>query len=470
MIAEVTNDLRSIFAEQRRRYRDEPNPPLRERLARLEALERSVRRHRQALYVAMRQDFRKAPEEVELTEIRPTLDELVFARKNLARWMRPKSVTTPIVLLGARSEVRYEPKGVALIIAPWNYPIVLTLAPLVAALAAGNRAVVRVSEKVPHTRAVLASIVTESFSPGDVAFVGGDVDVAEALLELPFDHFFFTGSTRVGKRVMHAAAEHLASVTLELGGKSPAVVHDDADLKRAAGRIAWGKFVNAGQTCIAPDYVLAHESIARPLIDEIKLRIERMYGAGEEARATSHDFARIVDEAAFDRLDDVLEESIRRGARIEIGGSRERVTRYIAPTVVSDVDYEAPLMREEIFGPILPVLTYRSLDAALDYVKSHDKPLALYVFSRSKNVVERVVRGAPAGGGAVNDTLLHFVNPHLPFGGAGPSGLGNYHGHYGFRAFSHERANLTGTILTPLLFPPYSKLTRGALRLIDRFL
>ncbi|HMD01553.1 MAG TPA: aldehyde dehydrogenase family protein, partial [Candidatus Baltobacteraceae bacterium] len=234
MIAQMTTDVRALFDEQRRRYDADPNPARRERLAWLDALGRAIRNHREALYVALAEDFGKARDEVELTEINLTLSELKYARKNLADWMRPEAVKTPLKLLGARSRIVREPKGVVLILSPWNYPIYLTLSPLIAALAAGNRAIVRVSEKVPHSRAVLASIAAEAFAPGDVAFVGGEIDVAEALLELPFDHIFFTGSTRVGKRVMRAAAEHLASVTLELGGKSPAIVTRDADVKSAA--------------------------------------------------------------------------------------------------------------------------------------------------------------------------------------------------------------------------------------------
>ena len=303
--------------------------------------------------------------------------------------MQPRRVTTPLPLLGARSEIRYEPKGVVLILSPWNYPIFLAFPPLIAAIAAGNRAIVRFSEKVPHTGAVMQSIVAEAFSPGDVLMVGGPVATAEELLKLPFDHIFFTGSTRVGKTVMRAAAEHLSGVTLELGGKSPAIVTADADVKSAASRIAWGKFINAGQTCVAPDYVLVDRSVAPALVEELKLRVARMYGSSEDERKASRDYARIVDDAAFERLTGVLDESVRAGATVALGGERDAATRYVAPTILENVTLDSPIMREEIFGPILPIVTYAALDDALEEVRSHDKPLALYVFSRSRKQIEK---------------------------------------------------------------------------------
>ncbi len=469
MIAEAPHEIRAIFAEQRRRYRSNPNPSRRERLAHLDALQKAIVRHREALYVAMARDFGKARDEVELSEIFVTLSELKFARKNLARWMRPKTTATPLPLFGAKSHVRYEPKGVVLIMSTWNFPIYLTLPPLIAAVAAGNRAIVRFSEKSPHTGAVMQSIIAEAFSPGDVMMVGGGIDVAEELLKLPFDHFFFTGSAKIGKRVMRAAAEHLAGVTLELGGKSPAIVTADADLKSAANRIAWGKFINAGQTCVAPDYVLVERSAAPALVEQLKLRIARMYGPTEENRKASRDYARIVDDAAFERLSAVLDESLRAGATVTLGGGREAATRFIAPTILENVTVDSPVMREEIFGPILPIVTFESLDDALQDVRAHDKPLALYIFSRSRKTIDKILARSSAGGTGIGDTVTHLVNANLPFGGAGASGLGNYHGYAGFRTFSHERAVMTRTLLMPLLYPPYTKQTRRVLALLDRF-
>jgi aldehyde dehydrogenase (NAD+) len=469
MIAEAPHEIRAIFAEQRRRYRSNPNPSRRERAAQLDGLHKAIVRHREALYVAMGRDFGKAPAEVELSEINLTLGELKFARKHLGRWMRPKSVATPLPLFGAKSQVRYEPKGVVLILAPWNYPVYLTMGPLIGAIAAGNRAIVRFSEKAPHAGAVLQSIVAEAFSPGDVIMVGGEVNLAEELLKLPFDHIFFTGSTKIGKHVMRAAAEHLSGVTLELGGKSPAIVTADADVASAGQRIAWGKFINAGQTCVAPDYVLVERSVAPALVEALKASTARMYGKTEEDRKATRDYARIIDDAAFNRLSAVLDESVRAGATVTLGGGRDAASRFIAPTILENVTLDSPIMREEIFGPILPIVTFGSLDDALEDVRAHDKPLALYIFSRSRKTVETILRRTTAGGTGINDVAIHLGNVNLPFGGIGPSGLGNYHGHDGFRTFSHERAVMTRTLLTPMLYPPYTKQTKRTLALLDRF-
>ncbi|GAC1545949.1 MAG: aldehyde dehydrogenase family protein [Vulcanimicrobiaceae bacterium] len=463
-------DFRHVFEEQRRRYRAAPNPTLQERKHKLERLERAIRNKREALKVALRADFRKSFDESELSEIVVTLAEVKQARQNVERWMKPTTVATPLSLFGSKSEVRYEPKGVVLILAPWNYPVFLTIPPLVAAIAAGNRVIVRPSEKAPATREVIAAIVAEAFVPHDVACIGGDVGTAEELLKLPFDHIFFTGSTRVGKLVMRAAAEHLASVTLELGGKSPAIVAADADVSVAAKQIAWGKFLNAGQTCVAPDYVLVHESVERAFLDTTARRIEQMYGATDAERVATKDFSRMIDDGHFARIDALLRASVAAGAKVEIGGQTDAAQRYIAPTVLSNVAFEAPIMREEIFGPVLPVISYSSLDEALARINARPKPLALYAFTKLPAVVERILRGTSAGGTLVNDTLLHLINPHLPFGGVGESGVGNYHGQFGFKAFSHERAVMRQAkfALTPLLAPPFNLKTRAMMALMEK--
>jgi aldehyde dehydrogenase (NAD+) len=462
--------LRRVFEAQRGRYLAEPNPPARERRAKLDALERAIRAHRREIASAIGADFRKPAAEVEATEIVPTLAALKHARAHLAGWMRPRPVATPLTLFGARSEVRYEPKGVALILSPWNYPFLLALTPLIGALAAGNRAILRPSEKSPHTTETIGTIVAEAFEPEDVAFVGGGVEVAEALLAWPFDHFFFTGSTRVGKIVMHAAAEQLAGVTLELGGKSPAFVTDDADIRTAAARIAWGKFMNAGQTCVAPDYVLVDERRARGFVECLVVAVEKMYGRGEDARARNPDFPRLINDEAFDRLSATLDATVASGATIEMGGGRNRADRYIAPTLLTGLSFGAPIMADEIFGPILPVITYRALDEAIAQVNARPKPLALYVFGRHERA-ERILRGVPAGGSAVNDVVVHLANPNLPFGGIGPSGVGNYQGWFGFRALSHERAVLRQARFSfaSFLYPPFGKKTAFALKAMERF-
>jgi aldehyde dehydrogenase (NAD+) len=317
----------------------------------------------------------------------------------------------------------------------------------------------------------MSRILADAFPEDEVAMVAGGIGTADALLELPFDHIFFTGSTAVGRKVMHAAAEHLASVTLELGGKSPAIVDRSADVALAAERIVWGKMVNAGQTCVAPDYVLVHQADAPAFLAAARDAVARFYGSGQAARA-SEDLARIVDRRAFQRLADALQQTIAQGARAETGGDTDADERYVAPTVLSNVPPDAAVMREEIFGPILPVLTVGSTEEALAFVNARPKPLALYLFSRDGATTERVLRGTTAGGTIVNHVICHLANPDLPFGGVGESGQGSYHGLAGFRAFSHERAVLHAGkwSLAPLYYPPYGPRMRRIANLMSRWM
>ncbi|HSE47741.1 MAG TPA: aldehyde dehydrogenase family protein [Terriglobales bacterium] len=446
-----------------------------DRIAKLKRLRAALVARRAELRGALQADLHRPPEESEILELQPLLLELDHAIRNLRGWMRPRRVATPLLLLGTRSEVRFEPRGVALILAPWNYPADLALTPLIAAVAAGNCVLLKPSEKAPRTSEVVAAIVRDAFPADEVTCVLGGPEVAQALTALPFDHIFFTGSTRLGKQVMRAAAENLASVTLELGGKSPALVDETADLTIAAERIAWGKFVNAGQTCIAPDYVLVHHSRERAFVAALRSATESMYGAGAEVRR-SPDYCRLIEPAAAARLiaalDAALAPSSGHPAHLELGGEFDRASCYLAPTIVSGVAPDSPLMRDEIFGPILPVVTYQTLDEALLLIRSRPAPLALYVFSRDREPLERVLRETSAGATVWNTTLLHFGNHNLPFGGVGASGMGNYHGWFGFRAFSHERAVLRQTRLSMLrrLFPPYTDTTRKLLALLDRLL
>ncbi|MDB4951047.1 MAG: aldehyde dehydrogenase family protein [Gemmatimonadetes bacterium] len=451
-----------VFALQRANRWNVAQTTAAQRIAKLKRLKAAIVARRGELAEAMRADFGKHPAEVEVTEIHPALDEVNHAIRHLKRWMKPLRAPTPVLLTGTFSELRSEPKGVVLILAPWNYPFGLMAAPLVAAVAAGNCAVLRPSEKVPHTSAVVARLVADVFDPAEVAVVGGGIPVADALLELPFDHVFFTGSTAVGRKVMAAAARHLASVTLELGGKSPVIVDEEADVAAAARRVAWGKFVNAGQTCIAPDYVLVHHSRERAFLDALKATIAAFYGATEEERRRTPDFCRIVDAGAHRRLSALLEASLAAGAVVETGGASDAAERYISPTVLSGVAEDSPAMRDEIFGPILPVLAYRRLDDVIETVRRGGKPLAMYLFCGRAENRERVLRGTTAGATVVDNVLLHYANPHLPFGGVGESGLGSYHGEFGFRAFSHQRAVMRqrGRPLVEMFYPPYARRMR----------
>jgi aldehyde dehydrogenase (NAD+) len=318
---------------------------------------------------------------------------------------------------------------------------------------------------------VLRQIVAQAFEEREVAcLTEPGIALAQALLEMPFDHVFFTGSTRMGRRVMSAASEHLATVTLELGGKSPLIVDETSDVRLAAERAVWGKFVNAGQTCIAPDYVVVHEQVAGAFLAGARDAVVRFYGPTEDARQASPSFARIIDDQAFERLSTLLADSVAAGARVEIGGRVDVSERYIAPTILTGVTWDAPAMREEIFGPVLPVLTYRSLDDVIARISARSKPLALYVFSRNDAHVERVLAKTSSGATSINQVLLHFANPNLPFGGVGDSGQGSYHGHHGFRTFSHERAVMRQRRLAMMrvLYPPYGPMAGRIVKLLGR--
>jgi aldehyde dehydrogenase (NAD+) len=469
--ASVIDDARRIFALQQAHRRTVGASTAADRSAKLARLKAAIAAHREDLYAAMWGDFRKSRAEVEITEIAPTILDLDHTRSHLARWMRPKRAKAGLLLAGTTSEVRYRPRGVVLIMAPWNYPAGLVLTPLVAAVAAGNCAVVRPSEKVPRTAGVLARIIGDAFEEREVAcLVEPGIELAEALLGFEFDHVFFTGSTRVGRKVMAAAAGHLASVTLELGGKSPLVVDATADVAAAAERAAWGKFVNAGQTCIAPDYALVDERVLPEFVEHVRRAVVRFYGATEDDRKKSPDFPRLIDDAAFWRVAGLLDDAVAGGAQAAMGGRVDPADRYIAPTILTGVEPSSRIMTEEIFGPLLPVVAFRTLDEAIDRINAGPTPLALYVFSRSDDHVARVLGSTASGGATVNDVLVHFGNPELPFGGLRESGIGSYHGWYGFRTFSHEQAVLRrGRLaLTKMLYPPYGRRVSALLRVFRR--
>jgi aldehyde dehydrogenase (NAD+) len=462
--------IQAVFSRQQANRAAVKRTTAAQRIAKLERLRDAILARRPAIRDAMFKDFRKSPAEVDITEIFPVLVEIKDAIKHLPRWMRPARVATPMSLLGTQSSVLHEPKGVVLIIGPWNYPFQLVIAPLIAAVAAGNCVIVKPSELTAETSKLVAALLGEVFAEDEVAVVEGDATETQKLLALPFDHFFFTGSTRVGRIVAEAAARHLASTTLELGGKSPAIVDDSADLAVTAKRLAWGKFVNGGQTCIAPDYVLVSEANQRPLVDALRAAIAELYGASEDDRKRSADFCRIINARNFDRLNKLLGDTVGAGARIEIGGVSDAQERYLAPTVLTGVTPGSAVMSEEIFGPILPILTYKAIDEVAAFIAARDKPLALYVFGRDGDRIDAIIANTTAGGTCVNNTLIHFANQNLPFGGVGASGMGNYHGFHGFKAFSHERAVLRqGNIdVSKQVYPPYTSKVQTMLKWMTR--
>ncbi|MEM1178044.1 MAG: aldehyde dehydrogenase family protein [Acidobacteriota bacterium] len=468
--AAPVSTLDEIFERQRQARWQIPDLAARRRT--LKRLVRWVEKNSKAIRQAGAADFNKPALEVDLTEIVPVLSEARFALKHLKGWMKPQKVKTVLALASTRAKLLYEPRGVVLIISPWNYPFNLTAGPLVSALAAGNRVILKPSESTPNTSAVLARMVQELFEPDEVALFEGEADVAQALLAKPFDHIFFTGSPAIGRHVMTAAAQHLTSVTLELGGKSPIIVDESAHLPDAVAKTLVGKWINAGQTCIAPDYALVERSTLPAFVGQMKKDLERAYGKTPEKRKRSKDLARIVNRRHFDRLSRLLDLSVEAGATVAFGGGRDPETCYFEPTVLVDVAADSPIMQEEIFGPILPVRAYDDLDSAIAEVRSRPKPLALYVMSRRARTIDHLLASTSAGGSCVNEVAVHFLHPRLPFGGVNHSGHGSAHGEYGFRAFSHERAVLSHHRFSPfkVLAPPYSWSARRLTQLTKRLL
>lgn len=429
-------EIERVFQLQRAHQYAIAKTTAKERKEKLKRLRAAIMTRRGDIRTALHADFRKHPSEVDLTEIFPVTSEIKHAVRHLSKWMRPHRVKTPLPLAGSRSYVRYEPKGVVLVIAPWNFPINLTFGPLVAAIAAGNCVIVKPSEHTPHASAVTKSIIEEVFDESEIAVIEGGINTSTALLAQPFNHIFFTGAPAIGKVIMEAAAKHLASVTLELGGKSPTIIDETAQLDAAAHRVAWGKFTNNGQICLAPDYVFVHESKKDEFLAKLQKNIEKFYGI--DARQ-SESYARIVNDRHYRRLHGYIEDAKEKGATIAYGGRTEGSEDYIEPTVLTDVDPSSRVMTEEIFGPVLPVHTFESLDEPISMINSKEKPLALYIYSRSRANTERIIRNTRAGGTCINHNAVHFFNNHLPFGGSNHSGIGKGHGFFGFEAFSNAR-------------------------------
>ena len=464
----------SQLAVQRSGLQELCNTSAKKRISKLKRLETYILDHRSELKKALHDDFKKPGTEVDLSEVYATLMELRHTIRHLKKWMAPQKVHAPLAIAATKSHIRYEHKGLVLIISPWNFPFVLTIAPLISALAAGNSIVLKPSELTPNTSDFLQTLVDTLFTDTEVSLFQGDKQVAQYLLQKRFDHIFFTGSPRVGKIVMKAAAEHLTSVTLELGGKSPAIVDTTAGdhLEDAVDKIIWGKFVNAGQTCIAPDYVLVHEHLEDRFLAAIKKKLEQTYQTEIVKKERSNSYTSIVNAHHFNRLKRVMDDSIAVGARIVAGGHCDEEQLFIAPTVLADIEEHSPLMQEEIFGPLLPVLTYSSNEQAVELINRQPNPLALYVFSSDSASTEYFLSHTSAGGSCVNETLLQFMHTRLPFGGAGHSGIGKSHGVYGFRAFSNERPVLkspTRFSPTKVFYPPYTPKIKKMIDWLVRF-
>lgn len=450
------NTYYDLFSQQKANQFNIGNTNYKQRLKKLDALKKALEiTYKEDIRKAMYDDFKKPFLETDLTEIYPVLSEIKFAKSNLKSWMKDQEVDTPLALLGASSYIKYEPKGVCLIISPWNFPFNLTFGPLVSAIAAGNTVIIKPSEMTPNASALMSKIVKDLFDESEVALVEGEADVSEELLKLPFNHIFFTGSPQVGKIVMKAAAEHLSSITLELGGKSPTIIDDSANLEKAVEKIIFGKFTNAGQTCIAPDYVLLQSNLKAKFTEIFKTKIAAFYS---ENVKHSDSYSRIVNPKHFKRLTDYIEEAKSNASTIASGGNYNANDNFIEPTLVFDVPEDAKLLKDEIFGPILPVKTFETLQESVDYINSKEKPLALYIYSKSKKNIDFIMSNTRAGSGCINHNLLQFLNHNLPFGGSNNSGIGKSHGFFGFEAFSNKRSMMKQHTMgaTDLLRPPYT--------------
>jgi aldehyde dehydrogenase (NAD+) len=453
----MPTNFASVFTAQQGRKLLLSASTAKERIAKLRRLRSAIECHEQQLYQALKKDLRKNEFEAAVSEVIFIYGEINHAIRHLTGWMKPQRAGKTITNIFAKNRIYYQPKGVCLIISPWNYPFQLLMSPLVSAIAAGNCAVLKPSELSPATSAAVARLIGECFDQEEVCCFEGGAEVASELLQLPFDHIFFTGSTAIGKIVMEAAAKTLASVTLELGGKSPVVIHDSADLKKTAEKIAWGKLINAGQTCIAPDYVLIPEQLVDLFTKHYISAAEALFCSGSSSPNLDV-YAKIINERHFKRLCRLITDAADKGAEIAYGGHVQPETLTISPAVLLNPPLDSGLMQEEIFGPLLPVVPYNNLSEAIAFINSKSKPLALYIFSKDVHVAKKIIRETSSGGICVNDVLVHISNPKLPFGGVGTSGMGSCHGHHGFKAFSHERSVVfhSGPNLTQLIYPPYS--------------
>ena len=457
MLAQVP--VKDIIRKQREFFATGKTKDVEWRIEQLKRLKQATVAHQEAILNAVKADLGR-PDFEAYFEI-ASIADINYAIKHIKSWVKPKKVRAGIEQFPASAQIYPEPLGMVLIIAPWNYPFQLMISPLTGAIAAGNCAVLKPSELAAHTSSVITDIIQKTFDPAYIAVVEGGVETSQALLEEKFDHIFFTGGTAIGIIVMQAAAKHLTPVTLELGGKSPCIVDSDIDLKHTAKRITWGKYVNAGQTCIAPDYLLVDRRIKSDLLTEIKKCVEEFYGNDP---AQSPDYGRIISHRHFERLEPLLKDG-----EIVIGGQTKPEEKYIAPTVIDGVSWESPLMQEEIFGPILPVLEYEEIKDAIAQINAQPKPLALYIFSKDEQKQQQVLQETSSGGVCINDTVMHITVTDLPFGGVGDSGIGNYHGKASFDTFSHYKSVLKKGLWFDQnwRYPPYKE---GKLSLLKRII
>lgn len=451
-----------LVKKQRNYFRSGKTLDLSGRRDALDRLERAILKYEEELYEALFLDLGKSRAEAYMCEVGLTLSELRYVKKHLTKWSRDRLVHTPLAQFHAKSFTVQEPYGVVLVMSPWNYPVLLTLEPLIGALAAGNCCVVKPSAYSPETTRVMARLLGESFPEEYVAVREGGRQENQDLLNQKFDYIFFTGGVNVGKMVMEKASAHLTPVTLELGGKSPCIIDHTANLKLAARRLAFGKYLNCGQTCVAPDYVLVEKSVKEPFLKELKKEIIAMYG---EDPLKNPDYGKMINQKHFDRVRGLIDPE-----KLFLGGTYEEEKLKIAPTVLTEVEESDAVMQEEIFGPVLPVLTVDSVDEAYEFVRNRPEPLALYIFTRDKGTERRFLKEVPFGGGCVNDTIIHLATSHMGFGGVGNSGMGSYHGRKSFETFSHEKSIVKKYMWMdlPIRYQPYSRLKEKLVRMFVR--
>jgi aldehyde dehydrogenase (NAD+) len=460
----------TVFTEQKAKAISLRSSTCAQRLAALDRFEKVFRASFDKIYQAAAEDFSKPEAEVDTGEILTVLTELKHVRKHLKRWMKPTKVRATAAMMGTKSKIINEPKGVSLIISPWNYPFNLSFGPMIWSIAAGNTVVLKPSEMTPAMSKAISEIVSESFDSKLVSVIQGDASVARYLTQQPFDHIFFTGSPAVGKQVMAEAAKNLSSVTLELGGKSPVIIDSTADLKKAAQSISFGKFANNGQTCIAPDYIYVHQSVKQAFLTAMTSSIQDQYG-NQEKLSTNSDYCRIVNQAHFQRISGLINSAVEEGASIYQGGESVESQCFIAPTILTEINSDSDIMQQEIFGPVLPVLAFTDIDKVIATINSNPKPLALYVFSKQKQFTDKVIQQTSAGDSAINATVIHILHQNLPFGGVNNSGIGKVGGLWGYQAFSHQRSIVDDKLgLSGMLSPPYTPKVKRMVKSAIRFL
>ena len=459
-----------VFAQQQCFSLELRISDFKQRLASLDRFEQIFKASFERFYKAAAADFSKPESEVDTSEILSVLSELRHVRKNLRRWMKTKAVLPTLPMFGTSSKIVTEPKGVTLVVSPWNYPFNLSFCPMIWSIAAGNTVILKPSEMTPAMSAVITDIVKKSFEPRHVSVFEGDAEVASYLTSLPFNHIYFTGSPAVGRHVMASASANLASVTLELGGKSPVIVDLSANLSKAAKSICFGKFTNNGQTCIAPDYVYVHQQILEPFIQAMSDAIENLYGSQSNINENT-DYCRVVNQAHYQRIKQLLQGALNDGATLLKGGQTNDADRFIAPTILTDINVDSEIMTQEIFGPLLPILSYSDIDQVIANINLNPKPLALYIFSQDRKITKKLLQQTSAGDSAVNATMIHTVHQNLPFGGVNNSGIGKSSGIWGFKAFSHQRSVVVDRLgFSSIFHPPYTPRVKALIKRVLRFL